>query len=79
MPSDALVAPKALAAVSLAMSSMFPLSQAARRRILADLKALQEEPVPLAAAAPCSDADLSLWNGVIGTQMEVTQLGCVTD
>ncbi|CAE7263204.1 UBC6 [Symbiodinium natans] len=60
-----------------AMSSA-PLSQAARRRILADLKTLQEEPIPLAAAAPCSDADLSLWNGVIGTQMEVTHLGCVT-
>ena len=54
------------------------LSQAARRRIVADLKALQDEPIPLAAAAPCSDADLSLWNGVIGTQMEVTHLGCVT-
>ncbi|CAE7247159.1 unnamed protein product, partial [Symbiodinium sp. CCMP2456] len=62
----------------IAMSSATPLSQAARRRILADLNRLQEEPIPLAAAAPCSDADLSLWNGVIGTQMEVTHLGCVT-
>ena len=60
------------------MPSATPLSQAARRRILADLKGLQEEPIPLAAAAPCSDADLSLWNGMIGTQMEVTHLGCVT-
>eukprot|EP00439_Symbiodinium_sp_Y106_P071887 s1288_g13.t1 len=60
------------------MPSSTPLSQAARRRILADLKGLQGEPIPLAAAAPCSDADLSLWNGVIGTQMQVTHLGCVT-
>jgi len=60
------------------MASVAPLSQAARRRIMADLKALQEEPIPLAAASPCSESDLSLWNGVIGTQMEVSQLGCVT-
>jgi len=51
---------------------------AARRRLLADLKRLQEEPIPLASAAPCSDADLSLWNGVIGCEMEVTHIGLVT-
>eukprot|EP00418_Pyrodinium_bahamense_P064054 CAMPEP_0179085138 /NCGR_PEP_ID=MMETSP0796-20121207/38539_1 /TAXON_ID=73915 /ORGANISM="Pyrodinium bahamense, Strain pbaha01" /LENGTH=57 /DNA_ID=CAMNT_0020782567 /DNA_START=25 /DNA_END=194 /DNA_ORIENTATION=- len=49
-----------------------PMSQATRRRLLADLKRLQEEPIPLAAASPRSDADLTLWNGVIGAQMEVT-------
>ncbi|CAJ1342892.1 unnamed protein product [Effrenium voratum] len=53
------------------------LSQAARKRIQSDLKRLQEEPIPLAAASPASD-DLSLWNGVVGTQMEVTHIGCVT-
>ena len=58
--------------------SSAPLGHAARRRILADLKTIQEEPIPLAAAAPCSEADLSLWDGVIGAQMEVTHLGCVT-
>merc|ERR1719310_2380971 len=51
---------------------------AARRRLLADLRRLQEEPVPLANAAPCSDDDLSLWNGVIGCEMEVTDIGLVT-
>merc|ERR1719343_262466 len=39
---------------------------------------LQEEPMPLAAAAPCSDSDLTLWNGIVGVNMEVTHLGCVT-
>eukprot|EP00435_Cladocopium_sp_Y103_P060335 s288_g22.t1 len=58
-----------------AMSSI--LSSAAKKRILSDLKHLQEEPIPLAAAAPCSD-DISLWNGIIGTQMEVTHIGFVT-
>ncbi|CAJ1339114.1 unnamed protein product [Effrenium voratum] len=53
------------------------LSQAARKRIQSDLKRLQEEPIPLAAASPASD-DLSFWNGVVGTQMEVTHIGCVT-
>jgi hypothetical protein len=57
------------------MSSI--LSSAAKTRILSDLKHLQEEPIPLAAAAPCSD-DISLWNGIIGTQMEVTHIGFVT-
>jgi len=50
----------------------------ARRRLLADLKRLQDEPIPLANASPCSDADLSLWNGVIGCEMEVTHIGLVT-
>ena len=49
--------------------AMSMLSSAARKRILSDLKHLQEEPIPLAAAAPADD-DLSLWNGIIGTQME---------
>jgi len=56
---------------------MSMLSSAARKRILSDLKHLQEEPIPLAAAAPADD-DLSLWNGIIGTQMEVTHIGFVT-
>lgn len=51
---------------------------ATRRRLLADLKRLQEEPLPLAAASPCSDADLTLWDGVIGAEMEVTHIGHVT-
>merc|ERR1719436_215926 len=54
------------------------LTPAARRRLLADLKRLQEEPVPLAAAQPCDDKDLTLWDGVIGAEMEVTHFGCVT-
>jgi ubiquitin-protein ligase len=53
-------------------------SPATRKRLLADLKRLQEEPIPLAAASPCSDADLTLWNGVIGVEMEITHIGCVT-
>jgi len=59
-------------------SARCPLPAAATRRILADLKRLQEEPLPLAAAAPCSDQDLSLWDGVIGVEMEVTHMGRVT-
>ncbi|CAK0800499.1 unnamed protein product [Prorocentrum cordatum] len=50
----------------------------AGRRLLADLRRLQDEPIPLANASPCSDADLSLWNGVIGCEMEVTHIGFVT-
>jgi len=46
--------------------------------LLADLKRLQDEPIPLANASPCSDADLSLWNGVIGCEMNVTHIGSVT-
>ena len=56
---------------------MATLSSAARKRIMSDLKHLQEEPIPLAAAAPWSN-DLSLWNGIIGTQMEVTHMGLIT-
>jgi ubiquitin-protein ligase len=51
---------------------------ATQRRLLADLKRLQEEPIPLAAAQPCSDEDLTLWDGVVGVEMEVTHFGCVT-
>jgi len=54
------------------------ITPATRRRLLADLKRLQEEPLPLAAANPCSDADLTLWDGVIGAEMEVTHFGPVT-
>lgn len=51
---------------------------AARRRLLSDLKRLQEEPLPLAAAQPCSDQDLTLWDGVVGVEMDVAHLGRVT-
>lgn len=51
---------------------------ATRKRLLADLKRLHEEPVPLAAAQPCCDKDLTLWDGVIGVEMDVTHIGCVT-
>jgi len=51
---------------------------ATQRRLMADLKRLQEEPIPLAAAQPCSDQDLTLWDGVIGVEMDVTHFGCVT-
>jgi ubiquitin-protein ligase len=51
---------------------------ATQRRLLADLKRLQEEPIPLASAKPCSDQDLILWDGVIGVEMEVTHFGLVT-
>merc|ERR1719182_991415 len=56
-------------------AAMLPATQ---RRLLADLKRLQEEPIPLAAAQPCSDQDLTLWDGVIGVEMDVTHFGCVT-
>mmetsp|Transcript_55129 Transcript_55129/g.102086 ORF Transcript_55129/g.102086 Transcript_55129/m.102086 type:complete len:648 (+) Transcript_55129:63-2006(+) len=46
-----------------------------RRRLLADLKKLQEEPVPMAAAKPHSDEDLTLWDGMIGVEMQVTEMG----
>jgi len=61
-----------------ACGSAAVLVPATQRRLLADLKRLQEEPIPLASAQPCSDQDLSLWNGVIGVDMEVTHFGCVT-
>jgi len=54
------------------------LAPAARKRIIADWKRLQEESLPLAAAQPCSDEDVSLWDGVIGVEMEVTHFGIVT-
>merc|ERR1719230_577483 len=53
-------------------------SPATRKRLLADLKRLHDEPIPLAAASPCSDSDLTLWNGIIGVEMDVTHIGCVT-
>jgi len=56
-------------------AAMLPATQ---RRLLSDLKRLQEEPIPLASAQPCSDQDLSLWDGVVGVEMEVTHFGCVT-
>merc|ERR1740138_588278 len=51
---------------------------ATQRRLLADLKRLQEEPIPLAAAQPCCDHDITLWDGVVGVEMEVTHFGSVT-
>jgi len=54
------------------------ISPASRKRLLADLKRLEEEPIPLAAASPCSDSDLTLWNGVIGAELSVTHFGRIT-
>jgi len=54
------------------------LKPATQKRLLLDLKRLSEEPVPLAAAAPCSDSDLTLWNGIIGINMHVTHFGTIT-
>jgi len=51
---------------------------ATRRRLIADLKLLHDQPIPLAAAAPCHESDITLWDGVIGVQMEVTDIGTVT-
>merc|ERR1740138_1670527 len=51
---------------------------ATQRRLLADLKRLQEEPIPLAAAQPCCDHDITLWNGVVGVEMDVTHFGRIT-
>jgi len=54
------------------------MTTATRRRLLADLKRLHDEPIPLAAAAPVSDEDLTLWNGVIGVNMHVTHFDSIT-
>jgi ubiquitin-protein ligase len=54
------------------------ITPATQKRLLKDLKHLLEEPIPLAAARPCSDEDLTLWDGVVGVEMEVTHFGCVT-
>jgi len=54
------------------------ITPASRRRLLADLKRLEQEPIPLAAASPCSDSDLTLWNGVIGAELDVTHFGRIT-
>lgn len=51
---------------------------ATQRRLLADLKRLQEEPIPLAAAQPCCDQDITLWDGVVGVEMDVTHFGRIT-
>jgi len=48
-----------------------------QRRLLQDLKKLKEEPIPLAAAEPCED-DLTLWNGIIGVDMEIPIFGLIT-
>eukprot|EP00930_Biecheleria_cincta_P061019 TRINITY_DN4658_c0_g1_i3.p1 TRINITY_DN4658_c0_g1~~TRINITY_DN4658_c0_g1_i3.p1 ORF type:complete len:605 (-),score=120.13 TRINITY_DN4658_c0_g1_i3:350-2164(-) len=53
------------------------LTAATQRRLLQDLKKLQEEPIPLAAAEPCTD-DLTLWNGIIGVEMEIPVFGLIT-
>jgi len=42
-----------------------------------DLKKLKEEPIPLAAAEPCEN-DLTLWNGIIGVDMEIPVFGLIT-
>merc|ERR1712127_775769 len=36
------------------------------------------EPIPLASASPCSESDLTLWNGVIGAELDVTHFGRIT-
>lgn len=54
------------------------ITPASRRRLLADLKRLEEEPIPLASARPCSDSDLTLWDGVIGADLDVTHFGRIT-
>jgi ubiquitin-protein ligase len=42
------------------------------------MKRLQEDPIPLAAASPCSDNDITLWNGIIGVEISVTHIGTMT-
>jgi ubiquitin-protein ligase len=54
------------------------ITPATQRRLLADLKRLQEDPIPLAAAKPCADEDITLWDGVVGVELEVTHIGHVT-
>jgi len=54
------------------------ISPASRKRLLTDLKRLEEEPIPLASASPCSESDLTLWNGVIGAELDVTHFGRIT-
>jgi len=53
------------------------LTAATQRRLLQDLKKLKEEPIPLAAAEPCKD-DLTLWNGIIGVEMDIPVFGLIT-
>lgn len=45
------------------------------RRLLSDLKQLEEEPIPMAAARPRSDEDLTLWDGIISVEMDVSGVG----
>jgi len=63
-----------LRSVGIAMS----LPAVTQRRLLADWKRLQQEPLPLASARPRQDRDLTLWDGAIGVELCVGDLGVVT-
>jgi len=54
------------------------LPSATQRRILADLKRIQEEPIPLANAHPRGDQNLTLWDAVVGVELTVSNLGLVS-
>eukprot|EP00746_Dinoflagellata_sp_MGD_P149409 gnl/MRDRNA2_/MRDRNA2_81443_c0_seq1.p1 gnl/MRDRNA2_/MRDRNA2_81443_c0~~gnl/MRDRNA2_/MRDRNA2_81443_c0_seq1.p1 ORF type:complete len:598 (+),score=126.30 gnl/MRDRNA2_/MRDRNA2_81443_c0_seq1:96-1889(+) len=54
------------------------LPSATQRRLLSDLKRIQEEPIPLANARPRGDKDLTLWDAVVGVELSVPNLGLVT-
>merc|ERR1719335_1374061 len=54
------------------------LTSATQRRMLSDLKRIQEEPIPLANARPRGDSDLTFWDAVVGIELNVSNLGLVT-
>jgi ubiquitin-protein ligase len=54
------------------------LSSSTQKRLLADLKRIQEEPIPLANARPRGDQNLTLWDAVVGVELNVSNLGLVT-
>jgi len=54
------------------------LPSATQRRLLADLKRITEEPISLANARPRGEQNLTLWDAVIGVELNVSDLGLVT-
>lgn len=54
------------------------LPSATQKRLLSDLKRIQEEPIPLANARPRGDTDLTLWDAVVGVELNVSNLGLVS-
>lgn len=51
------------------------MSNLSLKRIANDWKQLQADPIAMANARPCDESDITLWDGVIGINLDISQKG----